>query len=428
MPTLARRRENRRREVAPGHPPRRMETFVCYGTLVYLASGTVEGALRFALASLHLETLLYLRDAFALTVVLWRLYRGLRTRDFGCPLPQLLALLVIWSAIGCRYTSGLSQVLFGFKIFLPLMLGIASYPCLINGRRNVGGIFFLLWSLATLGLFCSAVVRMPWVGLSYQVGETQVEGSREWTINGVDRLAGLSRSSMAVANQIVFFAIALACFVRSRLLRAGLWLASAPAIVLSTSRSSLMGYAAATGLLLAQSVAPSLHRIWKCAIPLLACIMVAAPLLPPQAFGFLESVGQGEGVGQTNSFFDRVENTWPDAFDLVRTKGSLILGRGVGGIGTPQKTFEPDLNNPADNLFVYLFALFGLASGAILGCILLRLPSLRMAGDRGALHAACVGLAVMAVGITSNCIEDSCISIFAGGFLSRLFNPRPDGN
>ena len=403
----------------------RSEAFVFWGPLIYLAASTIEGVLRFALAAVHLAPLLYLRDVFALVVVMWHLRMCLREGKLAGPLQTVLLLLVLWALVGFTYASNVAQVFFGFKMFLPLMLGIASYP-VVRARIQSASRFILgLWLIAVCGLFASALVRMPWVGESYELGGVEIEGSKEWGISGADRLAGFSRASFSVANQVLFFSVWIACFSRFRLVRLAVWFASASAIVLTTSRSALMGFAATTAFLCLQSLAGSLHRVWKCLIPLAAILMVAVPVLPPSAFSFLEPFANGGRYrGPAASFFDRVDDTWPGAFEMVATAGNWLTGRGLGGIGMAQKYFEPDMNNPADNLFVYLFVIFGPASIVLLGLIVLRMRCLYIPGDATALHGACVGLGVIVVGITLNCVEDQCVSFFAGGLLCRLFGTR----
>jgi len=64
-----------------------------------------------------------------------------------------------------------------------------------------------------------------------------------------------------------------------------------------------------------------------------------------------------------NSFVDRVEGMWPDAFALLRIGHSSIqpiFGRGIGGIGIGQKMDEPSVFNSADNLHVFLYVTFGI--------------------------------------------------------------------
>jgi O-Antigen ligase len=264
------------------------------------------------------------------------------------------------------------------------------------------------------------VIRMPWVGLSYMVGDVQVVGSREWTIEGVSRLAGLGRSSIAAGCQILFFAVFLMCFSRSRLLSLVVWACSAPAVLLTTSRSALLGYAAASAFWFLFWLFPSLYRLWKWAVPAMFALVVLVPLIPADSFRIIESATHSK-AGQVASFFDRIENTWPEAFDLVATDGSFIFGRGLGGIGTAQKTFEPELENPADNLFVYLFVIFGPFSLLMLASVLVRVQRVNIQRGAAALHMICTALAVAGVGLMLNGIEDSCASIFAGMLVCQLF-------
>lgn len=397
-----------------------VDAFICYGTLLYLFTGTTEGALRYILTLAHLETAIYLRDLFAVIVVVWRVRVEIHSPATGRPLLKLLQILFVWTIIGSVYCSSVWQALLGLKMFLPLMLGIGACSSVYGRTSKIFPLILILWALATVGVCASAVVRMPWVGLSYMVGDVQVVGSREWTIEGVSRLAGLSRSSIAAGCQILFFAVFLMCFSRSRILSLVVWASSAPAVLLTTSRSALLGYAAASAFWFLFWLFPSLHRVWRCAVPLMFGLVILVPLIPADGFRFIESVTHGK-AGQVASFFDRVENTWPEAFDLLATDGSFILGRGLGGIGVAQKTFEPEIENPADNLFVYLFVIFGPLSLLMLASLAFRVQRVNNIRGPAALHMICTALAVAGVGLMLNGVEDSCASIFAGMLVCQLF-------
>ena len=397
-----------------------VDAFICHGTLLYLFWGATEGALRYALTLVHLESVIYLRDLFAVFVAAWRVRVEIQSPATGRPLLKLLMILSVWTIIGGIYCASIWQALLGLKMFLPLMLGIGACSSVYARTSKIFPIIMLLWALATVGVCASAVVRMPWVGLSYMVGDVEVVGSREWTIEGVSRLAGLGRSSIAAGCQILFFAVFLMCFSRSRLLSLVVWASSAPAVLLTTSRSALLGYAAASAFWFLYWLFPSLYRIWKWAVPAMFGLVVLVSLIPADSFRIIESVTHGK-AGQVASFFDRVENTWPEAFDLVATDGSFILGRGLGGIGVAQMTFEQELDNPADNLFVYLFVIFGPFSLLMLASILVRVQRVNIRRGAAALHIICTALAVAGVGLMLNGVEDSCASIFAGMMVCQLF-------
>ena len=60
------------------------------------------------------------------------------------------------------------------------------------------------------------------------------------------------------------------------------------------------------------------------------------------------------------SFLERMDQGWPGAWDLIFRSGAGLLGRGIGGIGSPQRIFDPQYYFPADNLTIFLFAYFGI--------------------------------------------------------------------
>jgi hypothetical protein len=59
------------------------------------------------------------------------------------------------------------------------------------------------------------------------------------------------------------------------------------------------------------------------------------------------------------SFIDRMNDMWPRALKLITDSETVILGRGLGGIGVPVDVFEPALANAGDNLWVYAMVVMG---------------------------------------------------------------------
>ena len=393
---------------------------VYYGALVYLLINTVEGLLRYTLLAAGLPFLIYSRDAFIVVVVLWFLLSGLRRRSCSLPLAIVLLIICFWSIIACKYVHNVRQTAFGIKLFLPHMLGIIAAPALLDARKNTAKWIALLWLLAVSGVFFSAVVDVPWSGLSYEVGGVEIEGTRSWTIGGVPRLAGFGRSSTEVAIQILFFATYMVCFGRSRVLRLAVWIISAPALLLATTRAAIIAYGLVSLFLIVQAVLPSLECFWKQILSVTAALMVVLPLIPSNSLDALSRMSGG-GVANIKSLYMRMEDTWPEAFDLLKQEGSPVFGRGIGGISIPQRLFEQEAHNPGDNLFLYLLLVFGWFSLAIIIAIVIGLQALKLSGDMGSLFAFCAGLALFGIGLLLNGIEFSCPGVFVGAAFSYVF-------
>ena len=404
------------------------QRFVYYGTILLFLIDTIEGALRFALLSVGTEFLIYLKDVFVLIAVLWVLCTGLLRRSLNKPFAVLLTILAVWSIVGFRVVGNIGQALLGLKLFLPITLGMIAAPALFARKTQTVRFMVVLWIVSVVGLVSSALFPMPWSGLSYQVGDVQMQVARKWGLDGVERLAGFSRSSISVAFQVFIFALFVLCFSNNRSVRVGVWVLSAPVLVLTTQRGIMIGYLVVTGFHAARTFFPSLRRVWRLILPLTAVLMVALPLIPAGCFKFL-ALSNLPGIGKVTSFFDRAEDEWPEAFRLLRIKGSMIFGRGIGGIGTAQSIFEPEFQNPADNFFLYLFVTFGVSSIVLIGFITIRCFLQDVKKNRESLYVFSGGLAVFAIGTLMNCVENVPASITIGTLLARISirsrNPFP---
>lgn len=110
------------------------------------------------------------------------------------------------------------------------------------------------------------------------------------------------------------------------------------------------------------------------------------------------------------------------------TKGALggALGRGIGGIGSPQKVFAEHDFATVDNFFLYLFGWFGVLSIPYL-FIVIGTVVRSTRNDAVALGAIVTMAFALAFGITSTVMEESIstFSLFGPMFvLATMRTPR----
>jgi len=253
----------------------------------------------------------------------------------------------------------------GFYIWLPFIAGL-----LLSLQRNEQVLFksmLALWCMAVVGVLINSIVDFPWAGASYEVLGVPREIARKWSYLGFDRIAGFGRASFAAAYMILFYSC---CILVSRkyslIVRWGCYLISGYALFLTTSKSPILIWAIipfflsiyeATGSVFGRQSLVSYY--WaKSTIIFLLVLLIGLPL-----WGNIPDVAQNRlqiYFFTFTSLADRMQITWPDAFALLSHGGNMLLGRGVGGIGTPQQFYETDLYNYADNLFVYLYVSTGI--------------------------------------------------------------------
>ena len=284
-----------------------------------------------------------------------------------------------------------------------------------------------LWLIAVVGVFLNSAYTFPWVGFSYEVQGITVEGARQWTTFGISRLSGFSQASFAAANQILL----LGSFVVATSRRWGwqlvVWSASGAAIYLTTTKSISGIFVLLSLFLVLKRFVP--RPVWGLLPATVVVVGVALPLstlVVPYALDLESRLSQVLLL----SFDARLTDTWPRTLELVAQQGNVLLGRGVGGIGTPQRYFEPmaQLSSPGDNLFLYLYALVGVS---VLPVMLVYALSAARLEPRDRLDSFffMALLSVLLLGVTSNVLESGIFSLFFGlslrHVLAARWQPRP---
>mgnify|MGYP001791944578 CR=1 FL=1 len=189
------------------------------------------------------------------------------------------------------------------------------------------------------------------------------------------------------------------------------------AVVFTTQKGSLV----AAGVVAVILCAPAWSRY---TLMCYACLMFAIldAALPLLTDGLLMSQGSG-GVFSFASFAMRISLTWPGAWRWIMHHDIFPFGVGLGGIGGAQRFYAANFFNPSDNLFVFLYANFGLFAVLYLGW----LSWLPHGLPRRLQPPAAAALAVLAFnlgyGAALSMLEDQMSALFigaSGGMLWQL--------
>jgi hypothetical protein len=319
--------------------------------MVFMVSLTFEGPLRLALSAAHLPFLIYVRDVVALAVIIQVLY--LKTRsNFTLVLIGGL-LLLIHNLVGLWNVSA-PQVLFGDKVLLDGMFGACISPVVFRRDPAMKAFLWFILCATAIGIIYNYFHNPPpWWDVSSEVGGIEVNGIRTIYAAGVPRLAGFSRANTTAACLLVVTTLSLIIPSRHKIFQTFLLLACLPFVFLTNSKSTMIC------LLLA--VAPYIYLPSKRAHllkPLTAISIVLCILVPLGFWGTILHQPSADTFSLF-SFVDRVDRAWPNSWRLIAERGSMLLGRGIGGIGSPQKAYEPSLFVEGDNVFIYLYGYFG---------------------------------------------------------------------
>ena len=398
---------------------------------LFLFQDVVSGVSRYVFSLIgHLAVINYIPTIIVLIICL--VYFYLRAASLSPRFVLISSLFTISFIYSVFVGRSFFAAAFAIYIWTAFLVGV------ITIERNYLSVIiryvWVMWCLAVSGVFLNVFTSFPWVGSEYVVFGQLVSSARDWNTFGIERLAGFSRGSFAVSNQIAIYA-ALFCTLQSgRMLKFSVWSISAVAIALTTSKTPFIFIVIWPVFIFALATLRSIHA--TLALPYIIgtlTMLELAVVLPP----FLGSVGD---VGNTildlpdalsfirlESLADRTLYTWPDAFALMRDYDlTWLFGRGVGGIGAAQEIDEVSRLNTADNLFLFLLVTFGIQCLTFFILVMSGWKSwLRNRPDQiDKLYA--LSIAVLILGTTTNVVESVPAALAFGAIVGKaIFRPTP---
>jgi hypothetical protein len=401
----------------PQFIPDMRERFVLFAALAYIAMTLLAGPARMYLSLAGVAPLIYIPNLLIMLAIAWQFFAGSHTHGFS-PLSLIALLLPIYAAvIGMQFVSPL-QTAMGVYVLMPFWFGLCCGPLLIRHWHLAGRAVPFLWAIAVAGILANLYIEYPWEGFEYELGDLDVEGSREWyAAGGVKRLAGFARASFDAAVHVQLLGILLTLQVRSPLMRILVWAITIAAIVPTTSKGMLLVTMVLTPVVLLRNALPeSPLRALPALFGMIGLALPTATLL----FTFNSEFSNRTLANATFSFYDRLNYMWPEAWELIRQHGNLLLGRGIGGIGTAQTYFEESLFNAGDNIFMYWFVVFGWAALPGFALLILKTLKLRPHGSDEQMRIFCLLLATIVYGTMTNIVENAVFAIVCGTLVRWL--------
>jgi len=391
----------------------------------YIIVVVFEGALRYYLWHKNLETLIYIPKALMFCFFWLALIIDLANRRINKVYLALLAgtgcaFLVGWYNIGDFF-----QAAFGVWIYIPFLYSILVIKPFLRAEKHARFFVSALLFASLAGVWWDFFVPFPWTGFIYELGQSLIEASRGWTTFGIDRCAGFSRASFSASNLILFFSIYLACTLKNKFIIVMMWVASGLGLLVTTHKTAIAIYVVLSILIpllvfyprtrmieYCYKILPGLSAIIGICLPFLGGIISVNPTVYAEEF-FLSSIKM------------RLSSTWPDAISLIIRNGNLFLGRGLGGIGAPQLYFQPAYYNPADNMYLSIYASFGIGMIVFVGAWVWGLAKLWPEGRRHDRLFWLFGLAILTSGWMVNGIEDPMTAVAMGLCVSYVLKRNP---
>jgi hypothetical protein len=380
--------------------------------LAFLAATIFSAPVRWILATIGLAPLAYLPIVglllFSLYVLVWQFVYG----PFGARAFLACGLLVYSIAVGILMTPSPRQVLFAAYMLIPLYGGLLLAPQWTK-MMDASRITLLLWWLAIVGaVVANPYIDYPWVGFEYSVGGVTVETGREWWSGDVQRYSGFSRASFDAAVQSVIFLILASDTVRHRILRLAMAAATCYCIWLTNSKT-VIGVLALV-VVCQEMPEAMLHRIRGVLVAFFVTVGCALPLIGWIYLPRLNAINTSSGL---HSYEDRLRYMWPEAFDLWIHRGNWFTGRGLGGLGTAQNYFEPEIFNAGDNLHLYVCVSLGVVAIPLFIYIWTRVAQLSIERGSHSRRIFLISLVPLSYGLMVNVIENAMLSLSLGLFI-----------
>lgn len=404
---------------------RQGDIFVLATLLMFLVFEVLQGPLRYYLSSMGGVVLAYAPKGLMLLTFVALVLRTLWTLRLDRIVLAMGAVFVLFMVVGIYCTHSLGQPLMGVFSLMPLLFGVVAEPAVSRFGQRMVPYVVVLWLCVAIGVSYNYFHSVPWTGFTYQLGDAEVEVSRDWTYFGVERIAGFARASFEAAMQLMSLGLICAVLLRHRGLAFVVWIATGVLIAATTTKTTLGLFFFLT--ILFPMVVPRLtpapiKRMVGVLLPFLLALI--GILLPASTLISKAAAGMANRESGTllASFSIRLAETWPDGFKLIFHKGSVLLGRGWGGIGSAQKIFEPDIYSPADNAYLYLYGTFGIVALVIIWIFTRAISRLKFARDHMALLFWLLGVSILMEGWTVNCVEGGIMAVITG--LTLAFSLR----
>lgn len=326
---------------------------------LYILSDALSAFILYLFETAGIAYVFYIRETFVLIPLLLFFFLtaiklSIKTADLF-----LIVLLLIGFIWGFYNTGNLLLNLFGVKLFFPFVVGfiVSRYFDTQEFNSKFKSFFKVILIFTLIGLVVNYFVPFPWEGSMINVGGIDVESSRQWEAygTGLKRLAGFTRGSNLAATILSISSV----YIFTQTTHGGTkWLvvlATILGLVLTTMKGLLLAY-----LVVLTVVSFKFLRKWLKVFPLvLYSLSILLPLFAKQILDYFLTSNKIIYLA-LYSFLDRMFRVWPDTIELITSKGNVLFGRGVGGVGISQIYFDSANYQPADNAFLYIWGNFGL--------------------------------------------------------------------
>lgn len=329
----------------------------------------------------------------------------------------LMVFLSIYVLIGINNNSLVSSV-FGIYIFIPFLFAFL-YSTELYQRIFVNNFKFNLFYFLScaVGILYVNQFGAEWIGAEQEIAGVTKVVSRDWISDGMMRNPGFTGTSVSSATLVIITCT----FLGYTLLEKRRFI------------SLLVIFAVSTYLIYLTTTKTTMVTLGFVFI-LIFCSAFITKYIVKTIFLFLTlfsyycmfNISNVSTGMLTNTMLIRMYQTWPNAMLLLETPLQYFFGKGFGSIGVPTYYFTPALANSADNMYVYLYVIFGVFSILFSFFFMMKFLSFGLILSKTTKQFLIISLVILTGGITSNLFEASFYSVYGGVIIGMIVSEKKE--
>lgn len=396
-----------------------MQSVLSLVVSVYIIFYVFEGVIRYVFHLYGADGLIFMRDVLLIVPLIFIFIRQFLRLQLHPAFSIFIAIILLHGTVMLLNIGSIMAVVYSIKMLMTILAGAVLSDKLFNPSRYLLKLALFLWAASLVGIALDKFyMEFPWTGMETSFEDIKVELGRDWQISGEDKRAGgFMRSSINAATVVPLLALLLIFNLRLRTLRVIVALMTLPALVWTTQKGPIVAFVVTLGIMAISFGRPILLlRLGICAMMVL---MVALPVLLSG-----ETMPSAEGVFSFSSMYQRIEDMWPRAWQWIHYHEAFPFGVGLGGISGAQRLYALNDMNAADNMFILMYAYFGVMTFVYLGFIALVALQTPSRATKGTTHALATLLYLIGYGCVISLLEDQMASLFLGAALARLCKER----
>ncbi|PLL00494.1 hypothetical protein [Klebsiella pneumoniae] len=329
----------------------------------------------------------------------------------------LMVFLSIYVLIGINNNSLVSSV-FGIYIFIPFLFAFL-YSTELYQRIFVNNFKFNLFYFLScaVGILYVNQFGAEWIGAEQEIAGVTKVVSRDWISDGMMRNPGFTGTSVSSATLVIITCTFLGYTLlekRRFISLLVIFAVSAYLIYLTTTKTTMVTLGFVFILIFCSAFITKY---------IVKTIFLFLTLFSYYCMFNISNVSTGM---LTNTMLIRMYQTWPNAMLLLETPLQYFFGKGFGSIGVPTYYFTPALANSADNMYVYLYVIFGVFSILFSFFFMMKFLSFGLTLSKTTKQFLIISLVILTGGITSNLFEASFYSVYGGVIIGMIVSEKKE--